>query len=836
MGIDDLIFKTNSNTKLSSHIPIDIFNYLDKKEGYGYLRQNQSDFLTEWDKRRDERDIVGVMHTGAGKTLVGLLMLQSKMVEEQMPVLYLCPTVQLVEQVCEQAINYGLNVCKVDEKGQLPEEFLNSEKILVATFSKLFNGRTLFGNKTFSDSIINLGSILIDDAHSCVDFARNNSTITIQKQSLQYQKLLNIFKNELNRQSNGKLKSIVDGDYSTCMKVPYWTWKDNLIEIKKLINEYVEESNSDFEYRMLSESIDFSSCFISGTRIDITPKVTPLEQIPSYFKANHRYILSATINERDLCYELGIEKQAIRQPIITSSYIVDVGERLIISPSKYHKKITDELIRQWVFLDCKTNKRNLVIIVPSQQKAKKWKELGAKVIDNVENGFDEIMNNLKSGENEQIVLVNRYDGIDFSGDLSHMLILDGMPVFSTNKERADANTFRDDRLRGKLAQKIEQGMGRTVRSNSDYSVVILLGESLTKFVSLKKNLLLFSPATKEQLKISNDIISDSLISYDDAIKEIAKSINYCLQRKDAWVKYSKNQLLNVSIDDFSNEDLEKIYLEYESFQKYKNGNILESQSILDKLKKIVGENQEELGEVYQEEAEILYEIDRIKSENLQKLSADVWDGAFKPQNNKIQRAIKDLDMITEAYNFIKEFADKISYTDFLSKTISNLVYDNDSSSEYFEEAIKNLGKIMGLESQRPERLWDDGGPDNLWLSKEKQIVIECKNQEMTNINKDDIKQLGHSHQWYINKYGNFKKPLLLLFNSKNKKEHNVQVSDDMYVLDKEKLLLLNCNMNKFKELVLNDFDTLTLEKLKEYLNQNSLLINSFISTYMKKIR
>ncbi|MFK4782227.1 hypothetical protein [Lactococcus petauri] len=61
MGIDDLIFETNTNTKATSNNPIYIFNYLDKKDGYGYLRTNQSDFLSEWEKRRSERDIGAIL-------------------------------------------------------------------------------------------------------------------------------------------------------------------------------------------------------------------------------------------------------------------------------------------------------------------------------------------------------------------------------------------------------------------------------------------------------------------------------------------------------------------------------------------------------------------------------------------------------------------------------------------------------------------------------------------------------------------------------------------------------------------------------------------------------
>jgi replicative superfamily II helicase len=77
--------------------PTEIFRRLPKPLGINDLYTSQAQVLEEWYKRRTERDIVIKLHTGGGKTLVGLLIAQSTLNETREPVIYLAPTVQLVQ-------------------------------------------------------------------------------------------------------------------------------------------------------------------------------------------------------------------------------------------------------------------------------------------------------------------------------------------------------------------------------------------------------------------------------------------------------------------------------------------------------------------------------------------------------------------------------------------------------------------------------------------------------------------------------------------------------------------------------------------------------------------
>ena len=53
-------------------------------------------------------DVAVVLNTGAGKTLVGLLIAQSLVNETRRQVVYACSSIQLVEQTATKAEGYGL--------------------------------------------------------------------------------------------------------------------------------------------------------------------------------------------------------------------------------------------------------------------------------------------------------------------------------------------------------------------------------------------------------------------------------------------------------------------------------------------------------------------------------------------------------------------------------------------------------------------------------------------------------------------------------------------------------------------------------------------------------
>ena len=171
--------------------PVELYDRLDRLSDTGTLRPAQKHVLTEWHtNRRSERDLIIKLHTGQGKTVVGLLMLQSRLHEGLGPALYLSPNRFLVEQTCLQAQRFGITVTNGNAVDDLPSTFLESHEIYVCTVQKLFNGLTKFGLKGNS---LPLGTLLMDDSHACIDSikqaqATSNTTMDTWRELLQEQK------------------------------------------------------------------------------------------------------------------------------------------------------------------------------------------------------------------------------------------------------------------------------------------------------------------------------------------------------------------------------------------------------------------------------------------------------------------------------------------------------------------------------------------------------------------------------------------------------------------------------------------------------------------------
>ena len=164
---------------------------------------------------------------------------------------------------------------------------------------------------------------------------------------------------------------------------------------------------------------------------------------------------------------------------ITPESANDIGARLIIFPKFINSAISEVEIKEKV--EEIAEKYNVVILVPSFSRARFWDESGERTVQ--KGNIDEIVEELKSGKYiGKTIFVNRYDGIDLPGDSCRLLVVDGLPPLNSIKDRYIQSVAPESTiLLREQIQRIEQGMGRGVRSNDDTCCIVLMGDELQMY-------------------------------------------------------------------------------------------------------------------------------------------------------------------------------------------------------------------------------------------------------------------------------------------------------------------------------------------------------------------
>ncbi|WP_327786346.1 helicase C-terminal domain-containing protein, partial [Vibrio anguillarum] len=179
-----------------------------------------------------------------------------------------------------------------------------------------------------------------------------------------------------------------------------------------------------------------------------------------------------------LSTHFGVNPSELSNPITPDS-AGDVGDRMILLPQVINPKITDEDIQQL----CKnvSKKHNVVVIAPSTYRANQWEDLADLILNS--SNISEGVARLKTQHVGLVVLNNRYDGIDLPQAACRLLVIDGLPDARNLIDRVKQSSLMSSNYDNvEKIQRIEQGMGRGVRSSDDYCVVLLTGKGLTSTI------------------------------------------------------------------------------------------------------------------------------------------------------------------------------------------------------------------------------------------------------------------------------------------------------------------------------------------------------------------
>lgn len=831
--------KKLSKSKIEKAIsPLQIYEKLDRASDKGPLRPAQTDVLEDWHRTyRNNRDIIVKLHTGQGKTLVGLLMLQSKMNEVGGSALYLCPNNYLVHQTAAQAQQFGIRCVTTED--ELPHEFYDGKAILVITVKKLFNGLTKFDIGSRS---LPVSHLLMDDAHTCIDIVKDAFTISLKYDHPAYQQILQLFGSDLTHQGSGTFEDIKQHDYSSYLPVPYWAWQEKHNEVTTILSKNSNDKSIRFVWPLIKDHLENSLCIISGNRLEIVPNHLPLHMIGSFYKAQHRIFMSATvIDDSFLVKGLELSEKTIENPL-TYEGSKWSGEKMIIIPSLIDSTLDrTEIVHKFTKpIPKPIQKYGIVSLCPSFSKAGDWKANGATKVDagNIHNHVE----NLRNGDYEKTLVVsNRYDGIDLPDNTCRVLIFDSKPFSEHLLERyLEGCREGSEVINTKLATTIEQGIGRAVRGEKDYCVIVLTGSDLIKVIRTSALRDHFSDQTRTQIEIGLEIAEFSREEIDKGtspMKTFASLLNQSLKRDEGWKQFYVEKMNEGTKHQKSPGMLSIFIAEIKAEKKYEEqdyeGAVQTIQDLIDQHIKLEADK----GWYLQEMARFIYPSSKTQSNQYQIEAHKKNNFLLKPKKGmKISKIPK---LSQERIERIVEWAGKFDSFEDLNLAIDDILTSLEFGirADKFEEAVDNLAAALGFSKQRPDKEWG-AGPDNLWYLKEhKYLLIECKNEvrlDRDQINKYETGQMNNSIAWFNHNYpGAISINLMIIptlyLNPASGFNEKVGI-----MRNKKLKLLKNNSFSFFQEFRKVDLKNVSKTTLQEWINEHKLSVEDLINLYSEE--
>jgi hypothetical protein len=702
----------------------------------------QGDVLDAWFAKRNRGDNTLKMNTGSGKTAVGLLCLQSSLNEGVGPAVYVTPDNYLVRQVVGEAKSLGI---AVTEDEQDPA-FVSGDAILVINIWKLVNGRSVFGVGRGGVRIA-IGSLVIDDAHACVATVAEQFKIRVSSTHPAYEPLLDLFRPDLENQSESGYLDIKEEDPLITMAVPFWAWKNKHSEVLRILHPHRMDDTLKWPWRLVEDVLPLSQCAFGGGHLEIAPRFIPIDNIPAFTGAKRRIYMTATLaDDGILVSHFQADATEVADPIRPKGG-GDIGDRMILAPQEVNPDITVDEVKALVAKMSKTI--NVAVIVPSKKRAQYWADVSDQTLtaDNIEDGTDK----LRKGHVGLTVFVGKYDGVDLPAQACELLVIDGLPEVNGLLERIEQEAL--DGTRRQLVrhvQRIEQGMGRGVRSSQDHCVVLLLGARLTQRLHRPEARALFSSATRAQLDLGREVTAQLK---GKPLSEIATVMDLCLTGDDEWLDTSRSAIVNADAGEASHIDQSVVALRKAfDFARSRRFDLAE-EAVQESVRNTA--EKRALGYLKQQLAEYVHHADQVKAQEIQLAAVQLNPALVRPIQGIAYKKLEvpKTSQAAAAVAFMKRFLEKNDLILWVNALIEALAWGEENSKK-FEAAMLDLGSFLGFGSQRPEN--DTGrGPDNLWaLGGLEYLVIECKSGAVkaNSINKHDGNQLNGSMNWFAAQY------------------------------------------------------------------------------------
>ena len=761
------IFKTDFGKTTGPVDPETLFlNLRGRASEIKHLWSHQADLLRAYHQEcRDESDVAVELPTGAGKTLVGLLIAEWRRQALGSRVAYLCPTLQLARQVGSQASDYGIqaHVLVGRQSDYPPKEFSEyqaSRAIAVTTYSAVFN---------INPRIKDAQTLILDDAHAGENFMVSMWSVEISRSGISetYHALVELLRNELD-----------SGFYSDISEHTDWDpMKNGIIElvsaalirkhanaIRDLLDGSLQENTSPwYAWNVVRDHLAACNFFISWNSILIRPFIPPTQTHAPFSQASQRVYMSATLGAGGELERITGVKSIKRLPLPVGWDRQGSGRRLFLIPEL---EMPNEAMIKVVEGAVQKFGRSL-ILVPSRYDSEGTElvnaveQLDIEILhaSNIENSLEPFLKNEKAA-----LLLSRYDGLDLPDEACRLLVFGGLPSGTNLQEMfLWAKIAASSLLRDRVVTRFTQGVGRCTRSDNDYAVVFLIGRRLVDFILKSENRRILNPELQAELEFGIRNSRDKSIEDFNNLWEAFLSMgddweaaeDAILTLRDNYSRHNDpvSQQLNSVVAD------EVVYLyaiwsdNFEVALEYarKVADALDG----DEVKAyrawwyyLSSEAAMALHEVTKEEAYQDTARDLLKRASRCCIGVSWFARLGRSLGPKYETPEVD-EMSAVAVETIREYLADLGAIGGRFEQQLNQIKENIQSPDHkdFHRGLKGLGEMLGFQAEIPE---DNAAPDCIWsIGNLVHIVHEAKSEHTPKnpIGVNDIRQAQSHGNW-----------------------------------------------------------------------------------------
>lgn len=298
----------------------------------------------------------------------------------------------------------------------------------------------------------------------------------------------------------------------------------------------------------------------------------------------------------------------------------------------------------------------------------------------------------------------------------------------------------------------------------------------------------------------------------------------CVKENLAAVKYSTEAKVD-----------EKIVAQRKAFEKAINMQWLDAANAI-KIVKDKENDKKTKGYLCQIQAEYINKIDSALSQEILKVGKNLSAAILSPLAGiQYQRTINTIPQAQAISTNL--LAGKLGLNEllvYIDGVLSNLCIG--SEYEKFEEALNQIGVVLGFVCSRPDKETGGYGPDNLWaIDSNKYLVIECKTEAITQtIKKDYCNQLSGSVNWFKENYVYPNECTPIIVHPSKFVDVVASPDENMRVMTEEELTCFRKNIRDFYSALCHNGSISDISKINELLSIYKLRKDDIVNRYTVK--